>query len=272
MSAVQALLDDVAGGWERLLAALRDEQALIRLDGNHVYWREKKRKAGVTGAIKVKDAPALDQWKVRVQVEGTARAAFHNRPAFGESEQDYIARMKALAAEQLEADRLADEAAKIGVDVHGLIEYEVRRRLGLPAERPSVCEEAAFRFAGWKEWAASVNLVPLAAEAKVHHREHDYCGTADLLAFVDGRATVIDWKPTPKVYEERRLQLAAYAEALRSMGWPALDRAVVCIPRDGGDISMLPVDPSPEAREETFKAFLSCLSLYRWLASLRRGA
>lgn len=247
-------------------------QRRVKLDARHVYRVDGKVVPGVTSIIKVLEKPALVRWMVKVQAEGTARVAFENRPAFGEPVEAYMVRLYGLCRELLEHERIAKEAADIGTAVHRLIEDEVRKMLGRPAEeRPEVPEEALFRFAGWREWARSVDLRPVTAEARVYHETARYCGTLDLLAWARGELAVIDWKPTASLYPERRLQLAAYRCALVEAGWPPLAGYVVCLPKDGGDISMSSVDEG-SSYEDARDAFLRCLELYRWLRSTERVA
>jgi len=257
------------------LEALQNE---ITIDGRHCYRRAKKVVPGVTTVIKVMDAPALDAWKVRVQVEGTARAAFRNPSHFGCYESDaaelageveYVDRLVSIAKEEFEHERIANEAADVGKQVHALIEHAVREQLGQVCLAPEVSEKALFIFAGWREWAERVKLEPLMAEGRIHHSALNYCGTFDLLAMVAGRPAVLDWKPKPSIYPERRLQSAAYREALHAMGWPNLDGYIVSMPRDGGEIEMVRLETG-ESLAETLQAFRSCLSLYQWLRQLQR--
>lgn len=253
-----------------LLEALLREQERVKIDGRHVYRFEGKARPGVTSVIRCLDAPALDNWKVKVQVEGTARAAHANPPTFGETLESYTTRLVEIAKEQYEHQRIADEAADIGKQVHKLTEHAIRTMLGQPTEPPIVTEEAHFVFAGWEGWAKGEGFKPLAAEARVYHREADYCGTVDCLALLRGKLGVVDWKPTSTLYAERRLQLAAYVAALGSMGWPAndMERYIVALPRDGGAVSMCPVDSD---YNQDIAAFYSCLGLYRWQKALAKA-
>ena len=226
---------------------------------------------GVTSVLKTLDAPALDAWRVRVQVEGTARAAYANPPD-GELIEDYVSRLVALAKEEFEHERLANEAADVGKQVHALIEHAVKEQLGQETTAPEATDEALFTFAGWREWAESVNLEPLTAEARLHHPGLNYCGTADLVCLVNGAPTVLDWKISARLYDERRLQSAAYRKALMDSGWPPLQGAIVCLPRDGGEISMVPAcAPGPEL-DATFNAFVSLLNVYRWQREVAKAA
>jgi hypothetical protein len=271
-----------------LLESLRALQGEIRLDARHCYWKGKARVPGVTTVIKVMDAPALDAWKVRVQVEGTARAAFRNPPPpaaldhyLGEawteaerlsSEIDYIERLTAIAKEEFEHERLANEAADVGKQVHALIEHAVRTQLGESVEAPTVTDEALFIFAGWADWAKRVGLKPIMAEGRVFHAAANYCGTFDLLAEVDGRPAILDWKSSPKIYPERRMQSAAYRAALLNMGFhEPLDGYIVTLPRDGGEIEMGRLEDCGPDMLGAWQAFESCLSLYRWLRQLEKA-
>lgn len=267
-----------------LLIALHDLQERVILNKAHRYSLDKKAKPGVTTVIGVKDAPDLDRWKVRVQVEGTARAAFRNPPPDWSAspyindderlsaETEYIDRLKAIAAEQYEHDRLSEAAADVGKQVHALIEHAVKTELGEPCDEPTATDDALYRFADWRGWAEKVGLEPLMAEGRVYHAGFDYCGTFDLLALVEGVPTILDWKPTPELWEERRLQSAAYRMALVEMGWPDLQGAIVCLPRDGGEISMVPAcAPGPEL-DATFEAFVSLLKVYRWQKAIAKEA
>jgi hypothetical protein len=259
-----------------LLIALHDLQDKITLDKRHCYRMNKQTVPGVTTVIKTMDAPALDAWKVRVQVEGTARAAMRNPPPnfYDYTDEEapmveamYVDKLVQIAKKEFEHDRLANEAADVGKQVHALIEHAVKEQLGQETKAPEATDEALFIFAGWREWAESVGLEPLAAEARLYHPLAEYCGTADLIALVEGKPAVLDWKPQVRLYPERRMQSAAYRQALVEMGWPDMEGYIVALPRDGGEIEMVPIGPT----RDDYGAFLNCLDLYRWLKQLQRA-
>lgn len=277
----------IPNGFIESVRALHDQ---ITIDGRHCYRIAKKVVPGVTTVIKVMDAPMLDAWKVRVQVEGTARVAFRNPSHFGCYESDaeqlaaevsYVDGLVALAKEEFEHERLANEAADVGKQVHALIEHAVRTQLGEKVEEPTVTDQALFVFAGWKEWAEKVGLRPLMTEGRLcwplNQTPPDYCGTLDLLCTFDkgefaGQVAVIDAKPNARIYPERRLQLAAYIRPIRDLWSAAGGRGVVrgmvvAMPRDGGDIEMVPVDPT----EADFESFRALLQVHKWRRELERS-
>ncbi len=240
--------------------AIRTAQERLKFNQNtHRYWLDGKPIVNTTTVIKRLDAPQLDNWRVRVQVEATAKAAYDNRPRPGESRDDFAVRLAAIAAEQYEADRIAKEAADDGHQVHALIEWRLRRMLGEDVPRPKVSETAAFREAGWEHWAKDVRLKPLLIETRVFHAGLRYCGTVDLCAEMEGVVCLLDWKRAKGVWESHHLQSIAYRMALESMGWPKMPGYVLLMP-EGQEIRPVRLSDSEETRE----AFLSCLKLYRW--------
>lgn len=249
------------------LAALLAEQANIKLSANHRYYVSGKAFPNVTTLIKTLDAPQLDAWKVRTQVEGTARAAFTNPPIENEPVEAYVERLKRMAAEELEHERIAREAADEGKEVHALIEWRMRKALGEDLPRPQVSEAASFREAGWLDWSKSVGLKPVAVEARVVNRALGYCGTLDLLAEVEGSVSLLDWKRARNIYESHHLQSIAYRMALEDLGFAPMPGYVLLMP-PGGEPELAPCSDTQETRD----SFLACLTLYNWQKGLTKKA
>lgn len=56
-------------------------------------------------------------------------------------------------------------------------------------------------------------------EKKVKHSGHRYAGTFDALCEIDGKFSLIDIKTSPVIYDDYRLQTAAYFYALNEEPW-----------------------------------------------------
>jgi len=116
----------------------------------------------------------------------------------------------------------------------------------------------------YEDWARSVNLEPLFIEQTLWSLTHGYAGTMDLLAKVNGRTTLIDFKTSKGIYAEYDLQNVAYQVALAEMGHAA--------PEGGGLIVRLPkveIDPAFEVHpcapvDELLPVFLSALRVWQW--------
>jgi hypothetical protein len=146
--------------------------------------------------------------------------------------------------------RAKEKAGDIGQQTHALIEWTLKRALGIEAgPEPAVCDQAQWAFMAWEDWAKSVQLRPRFVENTVYSLTHQYAGTIDLIADVDGRDTVVDFKTGKKVYGEARLQNVAYRAALVEMGHAAPDIAgkIVRLPKNTDDPAFEVVDVEPIA-------------------------
>jgi hypothetical protein len=221
---------------------------------------------GVTTVIDVLDKPALLRW----HKEQVARAALDH-------------------AERLLADHAAgnDEAAiafllaarnegtngrERGSRIHATLESILRRE---PAD---IAAEDEGAIAGARTWLNEHAVVPLEVEAYLIHETLGYGGTCDLIAEIDGEVWLLDWKssksvawPDGRVYDDMRLQLAAYshAEFIARVGdperypLPEITRFGILHVTDGGT-RLYPADVT----EADWHAFRACLYLADW----RKGA
>lgn len=179
----------------------------------------------VTNILGVLNKPALLGWAAREErtmVMEAAAALYGDlagcppmpRTAYLTTLEKRVGQTKAYAKTQAKAQ-------EIGSQAHALVEWDLHRRMGrVPGPEPESTEPARHAFAQWAAWADRVKLEPLAVEQMVYSRTEGYAGTLDLLARVDGRLAVLDWKTSSKaaLYPEYRLQNIAYRHAVREMG------------------------------------------------------
>ena len=132
---------------------------------------------------------------------------------------------------------------------------------------PIISPSAHLAVSAWEEWKASIDFKPLLCEQAVWSHKHEYAGTMDLLAEINGRVTLIDWKTGKSVYREAFLQNAAYRVAMIEMG--LLPNQVEC---DGLIVRLpkLETDPTFEAVKVTedmgalFEVFMHTKRLWEW--------
>jgi len=160
-----------------------------------------------------------------------------------------------------------DQAADIGTLVHEfLAEVASGKTPELPVNKKAAkaCEEALF-------WYQETIKEPIAAEAKVYSREHNYAGTLDLDAkTIRGRA-IVDWKTGNRVKKygvkpEHLGQTAGYQNARQEEGYGPYDlRIIVRIDRDTGEIAV------HEAWdfERDFESFKAALTLGRFVNAVK---
>jgi hypothetical protein len=223
----------------------------------------------VTTILSAIGKPALVNWAAKVEREMVIEEAskFYQEEILNELPLKPEAWKMLLLSRLGETKQSAKELAKageIGTTVHHAIEQELNARMGLPYEK-KIClsAPAEMAFKHWVDWAASVDLEPIASEQVIWSHRHRYAGTLDLLARVNGRLAVIDWKTGKYVYNEAHLQNAAYRQAVREMGHgdPELG-IIVRLPKTVDDPKFEAVEADAEA--PSLEVFLHTLALWTW--------
>lgn len=107
------------------------------------------------------------------------------------------------------------ERAQIGTDVHAMIQEHLT---GMGTAPPA--NEAGGMFEAWRtKFSQRIGTVRL-IEQPLIHRACFYVGTPDLVAEVDGRLTLVDWKTCKpdkaRVRPEWLLQQGAYVQLVKS--------------------------------------------------------
>jgi hypothetical protein len=242
---------------------------LTRTADHRYQWNDGPFVPGATSVIRVLDKPGLIQWAKNE----TAACAVRNF--------DFVADLIArggpdAAARWLSAipDYKRDTAAELGSAVHRMAEQIAR------GEEFEIAAEHLVYIDGYRRFLEDLTPTSVRVERMVYS-EHGYGGTIDLLARIDGKTTLIDLKTgrsvagiNGQVYPEIRLQLAAYGMADfvgrpgdgRKYKMPSIQRYAVLhlSPSYERAYRLIEVD----ATIADFEAFLACLRIQRWRASL----
>lgn len=220
---------------------------------------------GVTTVTGVLDKPALVRW-FREQVARAAIASAERLVADRDAGNEDAAVAYLLATRNEGTD-----GRERGSRIHGVLESVLRR------ESVDIDPADAAAVAGARAWLNEAKVRPLEVEAYLINETLGYGGTCDLIAEIDGEIWLLDWKTSKsvawasgKVYDEMRLQLAAYANAefiarpadpVRHP-LPAITRYGIVHVTDGGtrlyDAQVGPAD---------WSAFRAALHLYQWRAA-----
>lgn len=184
---------------------------------------------------------------------------------FGDEIRDRLGRMRAHQKEM-------DKACDIGSEIHAMIEHSLKTN----AAPPVASEAAGVAFMSFCMWADKVDLQPIDIERVVYSKRYGYAGTMDTLAELTDERTgervtaLIDWKSSKGIYNEYKLQNAAYAVA-----WAEV-KSTIDVPR--GLIVRLPKDPKDkllktdrpfelcwvEPASELFPVFQAAHTLWKW--------
>lgn len=213
--------------------------------------------------------PALIQWAAnqeRTLVRDAAADLYQELVAAAQQipRAAFLVTLEGRCGKERAHRRELEKAGDIGTQAHALIEWHLRRQLGLPVGvEPNVAPEALWAFMAFQDWAKSVDLQPRYVEQTVFSHTHGYAGTMDLLALVKGVLTLVDFKTGKAIYGEALLQNAAYQSALVEMG-AALPAAglIVRLPKAQTDPEFEVKDVPPVA--DLMPTFLAVRKLWTW--------
>lgn len=217
---------------------------------------------GVTTITDVLDKPALTKWH-RTQVAKAAVAHAERLVA------DHAAGNDAAAVAFLLAARNeGTNGRERGSRIHASLE-SVLARTPAPVDVRDVPA-----IEGARTWLNETGVRPIEVEAFLIHETLGYGGTCDLIAEIAGETWLLDWKssksvawPDGRVYDEMRLQLAAYARAEfiarpadpERYPVPAITRYGIVHVTDAGT-RLYPADVT----DADWTAFRACLLLHGW--------
>jgi hypothetical protein len=217
---------------------------------------------GVTTVTDVLDKPALTKWHKTQVAEAAlthAERLLSDRDA-GNGE----AAVAFLLAVRNEGTNGRERGTRIHAALEGVLRHEPTDID--PRDVPAID--------GARAWLNQSGIKPLEVEAFLIHETLGYGGTCDLIAEIDGEVWLLDWKssksvawPDGRVYDEMRLQLAAYARAEfiarpadpERYPVPAITRYGIVHVTDAGT-RLYPADVT----EKDWTAFRACLLLHGW--------
>lgn len=129
--------------------------------------------------------------------------------------------------EGIKRDTLEHAAAK-GTAVHNAIENLIKFGIkDLPVEYMPYLD-------AFSDWWNEASPTVVGSEIRLYHKIMRYAGTADMVAYIDGELTLVDYKTTYTISDMTcGVQLEAYAKALESMGVKVQHKMILQLKRDG---------------------------------------
>lgn len=237
-----------------------------------MYQIEDREYPSVTTILQAIGKPALVNWAAKVEREMVLEvsAGLYKDARPGMSEAAWITSMQSRLTKTKAHQKELAKASEIGSQAHALIEWTLKARMmEQPGPPPKITDKAQWSFMAWEDWARSVDLKPIFVEQVVYSEKYSYAGTLDLMAEVNGKLTVLDWKTGKAVYPEAHLQNAAYRQAIREMGHgDPVQGIIVRLPKVETDPEFEAVEALPE--RECFDVFLHALNLWQWTTKMDR--
>lgn len=162
----------------------------------------------ICDAILPKDG--LAPWSERAGIAGAVEAVRRGLIAADTPDDQAV---QIVRANRLGADAARDQAADRGLNAHEILErFMLTGQPPNPADHP---ERHRPFIRGLIRWLLKAEPEPVAVELLIADPERGYAGRLDLLAWIDGRLTLVDLKTQERggIYESAHLQSRLYAQA-----------------------------------------------------------
>lgn len=165
--------------------------------------KDGKRVPSVTTILGVINKPALLNWANRIGLNG------------------------------IEMKNYVDDKADIGTLAHAICEFSL---VGTPIEWGKYTKEqilqackCAKKFFEWKSYQNE--FIPIASELELISEKYQYGGCCDLVAILNGRLTLVDFKTCSGVWDEAKFQTSAYKQLINENFEKLLEVAINPIPK-----------------------------------------
>lgn len=151
-----------------------------------------------------------------------------------------------------------EEATSIGKTVHKYAEDFVK---GLKPELPKE-EKALNGVTAFHEWFKSKKIKIIESEKLVYSKKHNYVGTLDAIANIDGRLSVIDFKTSNYANSSMCYQVAAYQMAYEEETGSKFtgSRYLLRFDKDNGDFHPRILDELETDYKDDCQAFIGLLT------------
>lgn len=154
-------------------------------------------------------------------------------------------------------DKVKQEAADIGTIAHAMIEHYIKKTLFDPSQYPPDYVKRADKcFQGYLEWEKKNKFKNIKSELFLVSETYKYGGTIDKIGESDNGLTMVDFKTSSGIYNEAKIQQAAYNSLALENNYP-IDRLILLHLSKNGDFAehkIVNVD-------KYWQVFLHCLKL-----------
>jgi hypothetical protein len=134
-------------------------------------------------------------------------------------------------------------AIDIGSAVHGMAELDLKGRPDREIEAyahealtaPDQLRKAFTSFQAFRNWREQCQVRAIAQEVTLVSEAHQYGGTPDTIALIDGGLGLIDFKTSAKPYPDHLVALAAHGRLWEENhpDQPLSSYHLLCLPKDG---------------------------------------
>lgn len=227
------------------------EMKLVYNDDDHSYKVDDEIVYGVTSITDVLHKPALMYYAVNCGIN-------HLEDNWEPGEEDEISKKELLEQAKRAHKDISRNATDIGGELHDWAEHHFNSDMEDKGEPKNESLKRAAR--ALLKWEQKHDIEVIDTERKVFSKKHWYAGTLDLVAKIDGKLTVLDFKTSKSIYNNYYMQVAAYAQAYKEEFEQPEQTAILRVDKNNGEFEYKTVEDT----SKHLKGFLGAKKLYEW--------
>lgn len=159
----------------------------------------------------------------------------------------------------IKVDEVLKNTANIGTLAHAIIENWIKYKKtdfwGYDKKQIIQACQCSKKFFEWAK--QQEKFVPIVSEIPLVSEKYNYGGCIDLIANLNGKRTLIDFKTSSGIWDEAKYQTSAYFNMANENGWDCTDILIIRIGREGFETFKV------EYKKEAFEVFKSALELFK---------
>lgn len=173
-----------------------------------------------------------------------------------------------LGLQGIDSTKYVDNLADAGTLAHEMIlVYYSKESIDLAGYTGEQVGLATNSFKSFLAWAEPYEIVPILIETPLVSELYRFGGTPDLLATIDGVATLVDFKTGKALYPENHIQVAAYRQLILEHDYAVDDVRILRIGRTEDEgFEVRPV----KNLQANFEVFSHCQAIYELQKQLKR--
>ena len=110
------------------------------------------------------------------------------------------------------------------------------------------------------QWWSETKVIPVASEMSLYHKDIPFSGTADLICYIDGQLSLVDYKTGNEYPTSHRIQLCCYKEIFNKLFPLDPIKEIYCLYVKSGWIKK----PTYKLRKYKYDSKISKSLLYLW--------
>jgi CRISPR/Cas system-associated exonuclease Cas4 (RecB family) len=229
----------------------------------HAYTIDASLYAGVSSIVEERAKPFLVPWASKEAV----KLLGWDKTLTKKVEEEFEAIKKLTPEQYLELlnqakgrhTEIGNLAKKSGTESHDWIEAHIKGTdLPIPNGKDEISIATSNAINAFLEWEHANKPEWVVSEKIIFSLKHQFAGTLDALAFIDGQLCLVDFKTSNQISDSYALQIAGYMICLEEAGIKVDRRVLLRIPKDGTKAENCQVATDEEFDKETFLHFREC--------------